>query len=509
MATKKAGNYKSVFIVVLCLLIIGTGAAVYSMFSKDLERSAKEVKTKEPEYAEESEPPDATGIGQDSFITDAEAKTVIPVYNTIAKGVSIENIDVGGLTRAQAESLLAQKESEILENVAVTFRAGGKQWGYTAADLGISLNAGASVEAAFKVKDAGTNLNLGAQYQIDEDAALARLNADTDKINIAAVNASAKFDPKAKEIFSYLPESDGISLQTDALVSAICTQVALGKFSAFEAPVMTVPAALKIADIKANTVPVVYSYNTKSKAWEPGFTSYFKKSSESGKNRVYNIVKLAGILNGTVIKPGETFSLNKKAGPRTVAKGWKIAHGIVDGRYEDQPGGGVCQVSGTLYNAALRAELAIVERYHHSWPSTYLPKGLDATISTGGPDLKIKNNFDMPVYILATADAKAKSLKIIIYGKPPSHGLYVDFTSKKTGTIAKPKEKIIVSKTDLEGNHIPPGQSVTYAGRDGQKWVVYKQWKDANGKVVQTEEFNRDTYAAFAQRTVINSIEQE
>ena len=503
-AKEKAGNYKSVFIVVMCLLIIGAGAGLYALYSSDAEPKAKP----EPSALNvpERSQPIATVIElKPSASAGEETQPPAPVFSFIRPGVSIENMDVSGLGRDAAENLLKQNETTLLKNIKISFAVLNKQFDYAAADLGISLDAQATVEQAFKVSNPGENIKLGALYQMDGQTARARLTADAAKLNTPAVDATVKFNPKEKEIFTYTPEAAGLNVQTEDLLSMIEAQAHQGAFKLLEAPVEIVPPAVALETLKANTVPIIYSFNSDKKAWQAGFTSYYKKSNESSSNRVYNIAKLAGILNGTVIQPGETFSLNKKAGPRTVERGWKVAHGIVDGRYEDQPGGGVCQVSGTLYNAAIRAELAIVERYHHSWPSTYLPKGLDATISTGGPDLKIKNPYDAPVYIMAAADTKAKSLKIVIYGKPLAHGQYIDFTSKKVASIPQPKEKIIKASKDLEGNPLKPGESVIYPGRTGQKWVVYKQWKDANGKVVKTEEFNRDTYSAFAQRTVVNS----
>ncbi len=203
--------------------------------------------------------------------------------------------------------------------------------------------------------------------------------------------------------------------------------------------------------------------------------------------------------------PGEKFSLNEKAGPRTIAKGWKKAPGIVDGRYEKQPGGGVCQVSGTLYNVLLRAELEILERKHHSWPSSYLPIGLDATISTGGPDLKFKNQYDAPVYIFAVTDEKKKTLTISIYGKPLAHGYKVEYFSKRSHWLAQPASNKKISDVDLEGNPIPADSQVVYKGHRGQVADVYRQYIDKiTGKVVQTTKMYEDRYGTFNERVFFN-----
>jgi vancomycin resistance protein YoaR len=94
---------------------------------------------------------------------------------------------------------------------------------------------------------------------------------------------------------------------------------------------------------------------------------------------------MSNFVNGSIIQPGATWSMNETAGPRNAQTaqtvGWAKAHVISSGRYEDDYGGGNCQVSGTLYNAAIRAELGIAERRTHSWPSSYVPEGLDATVN--------------------------------------------------------------------------------------------------------------------------------
>ena len=141
-----------------------------------------------------------------------------------------------------------------------------------------------------------------------------------------------------------------------------------------------------------------------------------------------------------MLQPGEEFSFNNSTGERSTAKGYKAAPAIKNGnQFVDEPGGGVCQVSSTLYNAVLMADLEVTERYHHSIKSTYVPAGLDATVNYGGADFKFKNNKDTPVY-LAYSFAN-QQLTVYIYGAPLADGVTIKTVGEVVGSIDPPADK--------------------------------------------------------------------
>ena len=294
-----------------------------------------------------------------------------------------------------------------------------------------------------------------------------------------------------------IDEIVGVDVDASALAVLICDNLSNGNFASIEAPVLLTEPSIKADDVKANTKRL------------STYTSIYKDISTE--DRITNITIMSGIVNGTAIRPGETWSINEAAGPRnaTTARtmGWAEAHGITNGRYEDQFGGGVCQVSGTLYNAAIMAELTITERHTHSWPSTYVPEGLDATInypsgeldSPGTKDIKLTNPFDMPVYLVAYMDTEEETLTIEIYGPPLAHGYTVQFITIKVGSEnAAPTEVHYGAATDPGGNAITEGKSTKWVdSRNGQTWQVWKQYVDADGNVVRSEFFHEDSYRAF------------
>ena len=132
----------------------------------------------------------------------------------------------------------------------------------------------------------------------------------------------------------------------------------------------------------------------------------------SGSNRNYNLKKASGIISGKVLKPGQSFNWFKDMGPASAARGFKQASVFSNGKVVKGYGGGVCQVSTTLYQAAKKAGLKIVERHKHSKPVTYTKWGKDATVSYGVQNLIIKNNKDYTIKIIASADGATTTCKL-------------------------------------------------------------------------------------------------
>ncbi|WP_288312637.1 VanW family protein, partial [uncultured Selenomonas sp.] len=130
-------------------------------------------------------------------------------------------------------------------------------------------------------------------------------------------------------------------------------------------------------------------------------------------NRGHNITLAAGKLNGTLVKPNDIFSFNDTVGLRTAAAGYKVAGVILDGQLADGIGGGVCQVSSTIYNAILLAGLTPTARTSHALPSAYCPPGLDATVADGQIDLQFRNQLAHSVYLLTNADGHTLTVYIL------------------------------------------------------------------------------------------------
>ena len=154
--------------------------------------------------------------------------------------------------------------------------------------------------------------------------------------------------------------------------------------------------------------------------------------------------------NGTVLKPGEIFSFNETTGDTTTgALGYLPATGISNNKSVQVYGGGICQSSTTIYGAALRADMEIVTRYNHRWPSSYVPIGQDATVDYPSTDFQFKNSSDYPVYIKAYMDGR--TLVVQIYGHPSDEWDTIEVESWQTGAIPPPPTEYIVDESLPEG----------------------------------------------------------
>ena len=143
--------------------------------------------------------------------------------------------------------------------------------------------------------------------------------------------------------------------------------------------------------------------------------STFTAKSSSNSGRKNNLKLACKAVNGVILNPGETFDYNTALGKRTTAAGYKAANAYVNGETVQTVGGGICQVSSTIYYCALMADLEIVTRKNHSYPSTYIPLGMDATVSWGGPEFRFRNNTQYPIKIVASANGGNTTVSIMSY----------------------------------------------------------------------------------------------
>lgn len=180
------------------------------------------------------------------------------------------------------------------------------------------------------------------------------------------------------------------------------------------------------------TEPKVTTQKLKDNLFTKELGSY-KTNGGGTDGRKTNISLAAKSCNGIVLLPGETFSYNDVLGERTAARGYKAAGAYADGELVEQLGGGICQVSSTLFSAVLHTDLEIVTRFNHSMPVSYLPMGMDATVSWGGPEFKFKNNLTYPIKIVSSYSGGVISFKIL---GAASDYKKIDVEVKKTGELS-------------------------------------------------------------------------
>lgn len=211
------------------------------------------------------------------------------------------------------------------------------------------------------------------------------------------------------------------------------------------------------------------------------FTSYFDASNPGRKT---NIALAAKLVDGTIVQPGEVFSLNGTMGPRSVNRGFDFAPVIAgDGVLRQGVGGGICQYATTLFNAVFFAGLPVVERHAHGLLISRYPVGRDATVSWGGPDFKFENDTDRPVMIRSWV--KGDALTVAIVGKT---GRDVTYTTSDYYDIRKPSSSRADPRVVYDAD-LPDGVVRWELGVDGKSVKVVRTVRDAAGKTLFRETY--------------------
>jgi vancomycin resistance protein YoaR len=211
-------------------------------------------------------------------------------------------------------------------------------------------------------------------------------------------------------------------------------------------------------------------------------------ASSSSKARLTNITLAISSINGTKLEPGDEFSFNETVGKRTADRGYQMAPAFSGGEVTEELGGGICQVSTTLFNAAVKSNLEITERHAHSMPVSYVDKGKDATVNWGSQDLKFKNTSGSTIYIMAVVSSD-KRVKIGIFGKTLENGVYITLEAEITDTFE-------YDTTYQVNAFLAPGQTnVLQAGRTGYKAAAYKMTWSQSGALLDRVLLYTSTYA--------------
>lgn len=231
--------------------------------------------------------------------------------------------------------------------------------------------------------------------------------------------------------------------------------------------------------------PKVSTNQIGNEAFPDQLATFSTNFSTKNTNRSTNIRLAVKKINGVVLMPGQSFSYNQTLGKRTTAAGYKVAAVYSNGEVSEGVGGGICQVSSTLYNSVLLSNLEVVERHNHSFNPGYVPAGQDATVSWGGPDFKFKNNRSYPVRIVASV--KGGTITVQIFGMKQDDDYTVKIKSSVVGSIPFKT----TYKTD--GSLAPGETKVLQKGSNGVKSVTYKiLYRD--GQEVSRTEISRDSY---------------
>lgn len=246
------------------------------------------------------------------------------------------------------------------------------------------------------------------------------------------------------------------------------------------------------------TNPQVTLSNLGSEAFPEKISAYSTRYDGGDKDRSTNLEIACKKIDEKIVLPGETFSYNKTLGARTTKAGYKTAKVYENGAVVDGIGGGICQISSTLYNAVLKANMQTVERRNHQFITSYVPEGRDATVAYGVTDFKFKNTRKYAIKIKATASNGVATISI--YGIKENPEYNITFETKTISTIPV-TEKYIEDNTTAEGT-----EEIKQKGANGCVTETYII-KSLNGQVVSKDLLSKDTYSAM-QRIILKGTKK-
>ena len=423
--------------------------------------------------------------------------------DTIFPGAYVDNIHIGNMTVDQAREALASGPEQSDSDFSLTVNIGNRSFPINSQLVPLTRNVDEVLEQAYalgrqntasasnasatpfeqrlKATEALYNQNVFLTSHVSYDKATVRMLTDemVSRLNRDPVDAMVQtFDFNTRK-FTFSDEAVGVRVDGESLYQQVTAKLDAKEYG------QTVTFTPEIINPNVTKVELMNSFKK---------VSEYTTTTTSNSNRNTNVDLSAKAINGRVVKPGETFSFNEATGQRTEAKGYKEAIAISGGQSVPDIGGGVCQTSGTLFNAVARADLEIVSRSPHSWPSTYVEKGMDATVNWPNLDFKFRNNKETPIFIISYYNNRKVTVEI--YGMSLGQGVAVDLKSEVVKTIRPPSDVKYVQNSSL-----PSGTSKEIIeARTGYVVDTYKVWYQ-DGQETRREKMFTSNYKAY-QRTV-------
>lgn len=405
--------------------------------------------------------------------------------DVIESGIYIGDVDVSGLTASEAMQKVTEYMDTIGEKKLTLNAMNNNTVVISMNDLEINWINTEIVQDAVKIAKDGNlvarykvkkdleheNLVLPMEYEVEKDAALKIISDKCKKYNVSAEDATLTREDGE---FVIVPGQVGVVIDEEASADAIVSFVSDG----WDGQDASIDLVVETDEPRGSEEDLA-----KVKDLLGSFTTDY---STSGSNRSGNVANGCSLINGSLLYPGDTFSVYEAVSPFTADNGYYMAGSYLNGLVVESLGGGICQVSTTLYNAVLRAELTVKDRSNHSMIVTYVDPSADAAISGTTKDLKFVNSTDYPIYIEGyTHD---KQITFNIYGKETRDaGHSVRYESEVLEVINPPADQIYADAGQ------PIGYIVTESAHIGYKARLWKITTE-NGVEVSREQVNSSSY---------------
>lgn len=401
--------------------------------------------------------------------SNAEPESSVVIETTfVSEDIRVNGISLTGMTRAEAKEAIAK---EYPWKVTVTYNGETLE-----ADNILDAELDEFLNGICTAKEAGDyTFSVTDSERLREHA-----KAAAEKIaavwDVKAKSSSIYDYDAANDKFLFTEGTTGIAVDQDKLASDLADAAVNGSYDA-------------VITAEVNTVQPKYSEAEARERYEK--LASFTTETTANEKRNTNVRLAAEAINGTIVQPGEEFSFNKIVGPRTAEKGYQEAAAYNSGEVVQELGGGVCQVSSTLYQVAFRAGMNITYRRSHTFEPNYVTPGQDAAISWDYPDFRFVNTSEVAIGIRASYSNRKTT--VAIYGAPVlEDGITWSLESEKVEELDPP------DPTYEEDPTLEPGKEVVKkAGTKGSRWITYKIVKK-NGEVVERIEDHSKVYKGHA-----------
>lgn len=404
--------------------------------------------------------------------------------DVIPERVFVGEIAVGGMTQAEAAQVVEEYIAG-LEDKKITLTAGKNELEVTAGELGVSWGNQEILEEAVTLGKSGNLISrykvmkdlekedkvYNIAYTIDKEKAVKVLEDNDTVLNTEAVDAGLE---REDGTFTIIPGSQGVTVNVEESLEDMETYFSQ-KWDGNDASV----------ELAADVVEPKGTEEELSKVTDL-LGSYHTSYGTSGAGRSQNVANGTAKINGSVVYPGEEFSVYETVSPFEASNGYELAGSYENGTTVESYGGGICQVSTTLYNAVIRAELEVSERFNHSMIVSYVDPSADAAIAGTYKDLKFKNNTDAPIYIEGYTAGKVVYFNIFGHETRES-GRQVSFVSETLSTTDPGVQ--YQAAADQPIGYIHTTQSA-HTGYTAQLWKIVT----LNGVEQSREVFNSSTY---------------
>ena len=409
--------------------------------------------------------------------------------NTFYDGVSVDGLKLNGYTMEEAEEKLTALNGDRIASMAVRLSYDGREWTISPEQMGVELDIEEKLAQAWEYGREGNifkrhkeirrlrkeGQDLTTVFSYDIDMVRQRLSEVKQSVDLPATDATVEFDPSKEERFSIVQERNGRSVDLDALLAQVKSQLDNSSTSVIEIKPEVVTPQMYAVDLEKATERI------------SRVKTDLGSSSEA---RIHNIKTALSYFNGMVVQPGEEVSFNKTTGPRGLEQGYQNAGVIQDDEIIDGPGGGVCQASTTLYQAVVKAGLEIVRSNKHSLPVSYVDVGTDAAVAYDYKDLIFKNNTEYPIFI--EGRVSGSSVVVSVYGYPLAEGTEIKIVTDVYEKI-QPAETKITLDTDAQYVTYTDETYVKKKPREGVKVKSYRVIYE-NGEEVSREKLRDDYY---------------